>query len=131
MLEDITSDNKKSNELQRVHSWLKAKRLSLNVKKSKYMLFCKQKRTEIRELNLRISNGAIQSVNDFNLLCLHINSKLNWNTHTNVISKRMPRAVIKKIATCFSKNDSTYNLQCFDIASYYVLPLVMGVSQCS
>ena len=24
----------------------------------------------------------------------------------------------KKIATCFSKNDSAYNLQCFDIASY-------------
>ena len=32
----------------------------------------------------------------------------------------MSRAVgvIKKIATCFSKNDSAYNLQCFDIASY-------------
>ena len=37
--------------------------LSLNVKKTKYMLFRKQKSTEIRELNLRISNDAIQSVN--------------------------------------------------------------------
>ena len=38
-LEDITSDNKElvlNNELQRVHSWLKASRLSLNVKKIKY-----------------------------------------------------------------------------------------------
>ena len=43
-LEDITSDNKElvlNNELQRVHSWLKANRLSLNVKKTKYMLFRK------------------------------------------------------------------------------------------
>ena len=55
-----------------------ANRQSLNVKKTKYMLFCKQKRTEIKELNLRISNAAIQSVNDFNFLGLHINSKLNW-----------------------------------------------------
>ena len=38
------------------------------------MLFRKQKRTEIRELNLRISDDAIQSVNDFNFLGLHINS---------------------------------------------------------
>ena len=50
-LEDITSDNKEvvlNNELQRVHSWLKAIRLSLNVKKTKYnMLFCKQKRLKL------------------------------------------------------------------------------------
>ena len=66
-LEDIKSDNKElvlNIELQRVHSWLKANRLSLNVKKTKYMLFRKQKRTDIRELNLRISNDAIQPVDD-------------------------------------------------------------------
>ena len=83
-LEDIKSDNKElvlNNELQRGHSWLKANRLSLNVKKTKYMLFRKQKRTDIRELNLRISNDAIQSVDDFNFLGLYINSKLNWDTH--------------------------------------------------
>ena len=63
----------------------KANRLSLNVKKTKYMLFRKQKRTDIRELNLRISNDAIQPVDDFNFLGLHINSKLNWETHTKYI----------------------------------------------
>ena len=70
-----------------------------------YMLVCKQKRTEIKELKLRISNDAIQSVNDFNFLGLHINSKLNWNTHTNVIDKRMSRAVgvIKKLQLIFPK----------------------------
>ena len=51
-LEDITSDNKElvlNSELQRVHSWLNANRLSLNLKKTKYVLFRKQKRTEIRK----------------------------------------------------------------------------------
>ena len=107
-LEDITSDNKElvlNNKLQRVHLWLKANRLSLNVKKTKYMLFCKQKRAEIKELNIRISNDAIQSVDDFNFLGLHINSKLNWDTHTNVIGKRMSHAVgvIKKLQLVFPK----------------------------
>ena len=41
------------------------------------MLFRKQKGTEIRELNLRMSIDTIQSVNDFNFLGLHINSILN------------------------------------------------------
>ena len=74
------SDNKElvlNSEVQRVHSLLKANKLFLNVKKTKYMIFCKQKKTEIKELNLRISNDKIQSVNNFNFLCLHINSKLN------------------------------------------------------
>ena len=81
-LKDIKSENKElvlNNMLQRVHSWLKANRLSLNIKKTKYMLFRKQKWTDIRELNLRISIDAIQSVDDFNFLGLHINSKLNWD----------------------------------------------------
>ena len=108
-LEDITSDNKEltvlNNEPQRVHSWLKASRIFLNVKKTKYMLFRKQKGIKFRKLNLRISNDAIQSVNDFNFLGLHINSKLNWDTHTNVVGKRMSRAVgvIKKLQLVFPK----------------------------
>ena len=79
-LQDIMSGNKElvsNNEVQRVHSLLKANKLFLNVKKTKYMIFCKQKKIEIKELNLRISNDKIQSVNDFNFLGLHINSKLN------------------------------------------------------
>ena len=45
-LEDITSDNKEvvlNNELQHVHSWLSANRLTLNVQKTKYMLLHKNK----------------------------------------------------------------------------------------
>ena len=52
-LEDITSDNKEvvlNNELQHVHSWLSANRLTLNVQKTKYMLFHKNKSNDIGEL---------------------------------------------------------------------------------
>ena len=76
------------------------------------MLFHKNKSNDIGELNLRICNDAIQSVNEFNFLGLYINSKLNWDTHTNFIGKRISRAVdvIKKNATHFSKVGSDYNL---------------------
>ena len=108
-LEDITSDNKEvvlNNELQHVHSWLNANRLTLNVQKTKYMLFHKNKINDIGELNLRICNDAIQLVNEFNFLGLYINSKLNQDTHTNVIGKRISRAVgvIKKMQLVFPKS---------------------------
>ena len=67
------------------------------------MLFHKNKSNDIGELNLRICNDAIQSVNEFNFLGLYINSKLNWDTHTNFIGKRISRAVgvIKKCNSFF------------------------------
>ena len=95
-LEDIKSDNKEqvlNNELQRVYSWLNANKLSLNVRKTKYMTFRKYEKNHIGKLNLRISNDTIEHVNEFNFLGLHLNSKLNWDTHANIIEKRISRAV--------------------------------------
>ena len=66
-LEDITSDNKDvvlNNKLQHVHSWLSANRLTLTVQKTKYILFRKNKSNDTGELNLRICNDTIQSVNE-------------------------------------------------------------------
>ena len=70
------------------------------------MLFHRNKSNDIGELNLRIYIDAIQSVNKFNFLGFYINSKLNWDTHTNVIGKRISRAVgiIKKMQLVFPKS---------------------------
>ena len=104
-LEDITSKNKAHTlniELEGVHSWLKANRLTLNVNKTKYMLFSKRKNNLPGEINLRINNNDIQSVTEFNFLGLYLNSKLNWDTHINVIGKKLSRAVGTSKIGCFS-----------------------------
>ena len=46
------------------------------------------------------------TVNEFYFLGLYINSKLNWDTHTNFIGKRISRAVgvIKKMQLIFPKS---------------------------
>ena len=51
------------------------------------MIFRKYKNNDIGELNLRISNNTIEHVNEFNFLGLHLNSKLNWDTHVNIIEQ--------------------------------------------
>ena len=83
------------------------------------MLFRNHKSTKFRELN--------ESVNDFNFLDLHINSKLNWDTHTNVVGKRISRAVgvIKKLQVVFPKTIL------LTIYNALILPLVTGVCHCS
>ena len=133
-LEDIKSDNKEqilNNELQRVYEWLNANKLSLNVRKTKYMIFQKYKNNGIGELNLRISNDNIEHVNEFNFLGLHLNSKLNWDTHINIIEKRISRAVgiIKKLPLIFPKTIllSIYNALILPHINYCLLSWGSGI----
>ena len=134
-LEDIKSDNKEqvlNNELQRVHSWLNANKLSLNVRKTKYMIFRKYKNNDIGELNLRISNDTIEHVNEFNFLGLHLNSKLNWDTHVNIVEKRISRAVglIRKLQLIFPRTIllSIYNALILPHINYCLLSWGSGTA---
>ena len=104
-LEDIEGDNKKfriNQELQHVQDWLKVNRLALNVKKTKYMMFHKHNKI-VEHLDLHVNNNAIEKVDNFNFLGLHLNTRLTWHTHVSEISKKISRAVgiIKKMQWIF------------------------------
>ena len=109
-LEDIDSVNKQqvlNNELKSVHFWLSANKLTLNVNKSRYtcMLFSKHKNTQMAKLNLQINNSNIQSTSEFNFLGLHINTKLDWDTHVDVVGNKISRVsgIIKKLQLIFPR----------------------------
>ena len=104
-LEDIEDENKEfriNQELQHVQDWLKINRLALNVKKTKYMMFHKHNKI-VQHLDLHVNNNAIEKVDNFNFLCLHLNTRLTWHTHVSEISKKISRAVgiIKKMQWIF------------------------------
>ena len=107
-LEDIDSVNKQqvlNNELKSVHLWLSANKWTLNVNKSRYMLFSKHKNTQMAKLNLQMNNSNIQSTSEFNFLGLHINTKLNWDTHVDVVGNKISRVIgiIKKLQLIFPR----------------------------
>ena len=81
-----------NNELEKVNNWLVSNKLSLNAKKTKYMVFHKQNKT-VMDLNISINNVAISKVTTFNFLGLHLNSNLTWNTHVQEISKKISRVI--------------------------------------
>ena len=127
-LEDIDSVNKElvlNRELKSVHLWLSANKLTLNINKSKYMLFSKHKNSQLPKLNLQINNSNIQSTSEFNFLGLHINTKLNWDTHVNVIGNKISRVIgiIKKLQIIFPKEIllSIYNALILPHINYCLL----------
>ena len=82
---DHTSSTMINDELKKISRWLAANKLSLNVRKTKYMV-SHTARKLIDYPVLQIDNFTIERIQQFNFLGFHINNNLTWDTHQNHIS---------------------------------------------
>ena len=73
---DVNLNDEINTELNKISIWLNVNKLSLNVKKSKYMVFhSPMKKVEFP--NIKINNVAIVRVETVNLLGLTLNQHMN------------------------------------------------------
>ena len=81
-------------ELNNIQEWLNINKLSLNVNKTKYMIFHNHQR-DIYDLipDIRLNNQAIERVSEFNFLGLTIDQHLSWNAHVQKISNRVGKLI--------------------------------------
>ena len=88
-------------ELCKISDWLSVNKLSLNVPKSKYMIFHSphKKLDENHIPEIYINNTPITRTTDFNFLGLIINDTVKWDSHINYISGKISRVlgVMKRI----------------------------------
>lgn len=82
-------------ELDKIFTWLCANRLSLNVSKTKYMIFhpSKRKRDLYSLNNLQINNMPLIQVDEFNFLGTTISSSLSWKPHVTMLCKKLSRTI--------------------------------------
>ena len=80
-------------ELTKITQWLAVNRLSLNVKKTKMMIFhSKQNKLSVNEIPIIKINGMpIERVTEFKLLGVLIDSNLTWSPHCNYIANKLSR----------------------------------------
>ena len=79
-------------ELLKLWDWLGANKLSLNIAKTKYMVFHTSKRNMIYP-NLKVNNNTIERVTEFNFLGVILHSHMTWNKHINHISMKIARSI--------------------------------------
>ena len=79
-------------ELKNVTEWLKMNKLSLNVKKTKAMLFHMPQK-KIIVPTIKINGTLIEFVDNFNCLGIHLNKDLNWNPHVTNVSNKLVKTV--------------------------------------
>ena len=81
-----------TNELENITLWLKRNKLSLNVQKTKLMIF-HRKQKQINESNILIDGIVIERVESFNFLGLIIDEGLSWKKHTDVVKNKISKVV--------------------------------------
>ena len=79
-------------ELLKINQWLGANKLSLNVSKTKFMVFHTHNRS-VSYPDLQINGNQIERVTEFNFLGLVLQSNLSWNKHINHISLKVSKAI--------------------------------------
>ena len=79
-------------ELNKVTEWLKINKLSLNVKKTKAMVFHMPQKKVILPI-LRINGTIVEFVDNFVFLGIQINKHLNWNHHNTDVANKIVKTV--------------------------------------
>ena len=93
---DITNPNLLINsELGKIYNWLCINKLSLNISKTKFMVFhLPQKKLNISNVPiLHINDINLERVNEFNFLGTTISETLSWKPHVNNICKKLSRTI--------------------------------------
>ena len=96
-------------EMDAVHQWLCANKLSLHVGKTVSMLICsRQKRAHLREQTISVSvgNEIVNQVEDLKYLGVTIDQNINFNDHVDNVCKKLRRAlgILRRAAPFVDQN---------------------------
>ena len=80
-------------ELNKISDWLIVNKLSLNIKKTKFMVFHHRQKvlTENMIPELAINNTIIERVKEFDFLGLTLNENMDWSSHCHKIANKISR----------------------------------------
>ena len=80
-----------NNELSKLKEWFSINKLSLNVKKTNFMVFGNKHINEA--LKIRINNEDIVKVSETKFLGIYIDFILNWKKHIQNISNKVSKCI--------------------------------------
>ena len=89
---DKNFESKINLELKKIYDWLVVNKLSLNIKKTKCMLF-HTPNTKFKFIpKLVINDTELERVENLNFVGLTINENLNWKPHMDKISNKISKS---------------------------------------
>ena len=80
-------------ELKKLHTWLIVNRLSLNIEKTNFVIFHPYNKPVKHKITLKIQKKAITEKDHVKYLGIMIDSGLTWQSHIDLVSKKISRAI--------------------------------------
>ena len=110
-------------ELSKIFSWLNANKLSLNIDKTNFMLFCRKNVSNVN-IEIKINGICIKKVEHAKFLGVIIDHKLNWDHHIKYIKQKVAKGIgiIIKARKTFNKETLTtlYHTMILPYLSYCI-----------
>ena len=101
--------NQANRELNKLSDWFTANKLSVNLKKTKFMIFKqKQKRCHV-DSKIFLNNQEIDLVKEISFLGVILDEHLTWKSHISHVARKMAKSIgiIKRASFCLSKSSLT------------------------
>ena len=119
-----------STEFEKVSIWLKANKLSLNVKKTYYMVFHRSRIKTDAHAVITMDKVCLQRTDSFKYLGVIIDHKLNWTQHIAYVKNKISKGigVVYRARSCLTKR-SLKNLYYSYIYPYLIYCIeIWGIS---
>ena len=81
------------NDQLHVSTWLKDNKLSVNVKKTKLLIFRPREKMLLIGRQVVIENNVLEQVDNTKFLGVYIDQHLTWETHVNFITTKISKSV--------------------------------------
>ena len=83
--------NTVNEELKNVSDWLKASKLSLNIKKTQLLIFKAKNKKITQQINIKLDDSNIKQVESARFLGIQIDGNLNWKQQISNICNKIAR----------------------------------------
>ena len=95
-------------KLDLIYKWLSSNKLSLNIEKTKCMIFQYKQQHLNKEIipNIKFNGISLKYVNEFNFLGVTIDNTLSWSNHINITANKISKVngILSKLKTVFPTN---------------------------
>ena len=82
--------NKLNNDLENIHQWLLANKLTFNTSKTEYMMVGSRQKLGKGEdyTHIKLGDNKINKVKETKTLGVIVDDQLKWNSHINTVAKK-------------------------------------------
>jgi hypothetical protein len=82
-----------NSQMQNISEWLRANMLSLNEKKSNFMIFRPRQKRQTFDLSLMINGQKIDQVKETMFLGVILDEHLSWKSHISHIASKISKSI--------------------------------------